>query len=235
ERSAELGLAPAQYRIGNLYEKGVGVERDLAKAKTWYQLAADQGNASAMHNLAVLFAMGGDGPRDNDSAARWFMKAAELGVKDSQFNLGILAAKGLGVPQNLEESYKWFALVAEAGDKDAATKRDEVAKALRPEQLAKARAATELWKPKPVVEEANTIDIPESWRESETVTAAVDVKQAIRAVQDILNKRGFNAGPADGIMGARTQTAIAAYQAEQGMEPTGKIDEALVRSLLEKD
>lgn len=235
ERSAELGLAPAQYRIGNLYEKGVGVERDLAKAKTWYQLAADQGNASAMHNLAVLFAMGGDGPRDNDSAARWFMKAAELGVKDSQFNLGILAAKGLGVPQNLEESYKWFALVAEAGDKDAATKRDEVAKALRPEQLAKARAATELWKPKPVAEEANTVDIPESWREGETVTAAVDVKQAIRAVQDILNKRGFNAGPADGIMGAKTQTAIAAYQAEQGMEPTGKIDEALVRSLLETD
>ncbi|WP_127595659.1 peptidoglycan-binding protein [Nitratireductor alexandrii] len=235
ERSAELGLAPAQYRIGNLYEKGVGVARDLAKAKTWYQLAADQGNASAMHNLAVLFAMGGDGPRDNDSAARWFMKAAELGVKDSQFNLGILAAKGLGVPQSLEESYKWFALVAEAGDKDAAVKRDEVAKALRPEQLAKARAATELWKPKPVVEEANTVDIPESWRESETVTAAVDVKQAIRAVQDILNKRGFNAGPADGIMGAKTQSAIAAYQAEQGMEPTGQINEALVRSLLEQD
>ncbi|MVA98494.1 peptidoglycan-binding protein [Nitratireductor sp. CAU 1489] len=235
ERSAELGLAPAQYRIGNLYEKGVGVERDLAKAKTWYQLAADQGNASAMHNLAVLFAMGGDGPRDNDSAARWFIKAAELGVKDSQFNLGILAAKGLGVPQSLEESYKWFALVAEAGDKDAATKRDEVAKALRPEQLAKARAATELWKPKPVVEDANAVDIPESWRESETVTAAVDVKQAIRAVQDILNKRGFNAGPADGIMGAKTQTAIAAYQAEQGMEPTGQINEALVRSLLDRD
>ena len=61
EKSAELGFAPAQYRIGNFYEKGIGVERDVKKAKTWYQLAAEQGNASAMHNLAVLFAMGADG------------------------------------------------------------------------------------------------------------------------------------------------------------------------------
>lgn len=234
ERAAEMGLAPAQYRIGNLYEKGVGVERDLGKAKTWYQMAADQGNASAMHNLAVLFAMGGDGVRDNDSAARWFVRAAELGVKDSQFNLGILSAKGLGVPQSLEESYKWFALVAKAGDKDAASKRDEVAKALRPEQLAKARAATDLWKPKPVVEEANTVDIPETWRESEATTAGIDMKQAIRNIQAILNKNGYDAGPADGIMGDRTKTAIAQFQNDNGMDATGEIDEPLVRALLEK-
>ena len=61
EKSAELGFAPAQYRTGNLYEKGLGVARDVTKAKTWYQLAAAQGNASAMHNLAVLLAMGADG------------------------------------------------------------------------------------------------------------------------------------------------------------------------------
>lgn len=139
EKAADLGLAPAQYRIGNFYEKGIGVERDIARAKTWYQMAAEQGNASAMHNLAVLFAMGADGTADNDSAGRWFQQAAELGVKDSQFNLGILSAKGVGMPQSLEEAYKWFALVAKSGDRDAATKRDEIANALRPEQLERAR------------------------------------------------------------------------------------------------
>ena len=139
EKAAELGFAPAQYRIGNMYEKGTGVARDAAKAKTWYQLAAAQGNANAMHNLAVLFAMGADGTIDNDSATRWFFNAAELGVKDSQFNLGILAAKGIGMRQNLEESYKWFAIVAKQGDKEAAAKRDEIAKALNPEQLTHAK------------------------------------------------------------------------------------------------
>src|SRR6185312_2655993 len=138
EKSAELGFAPAEYRIGNFSEKGIGVTRDIQKAKTWYQLAAGQGNASAMHNLAVLFAMAADGVTDNESAARWFQAAADLGVKDSQFNLGILAAKGVGMKQNLEEAYKWFALVAKTGDKDAASKRDEIANALRPEQLERA-------------------------------------------------------------------------------------------------
>ncbi|KAB2955178.1 MAG: peptidoglycan-binding protein [Rhizobiaceae bacterium] len=234
ERSAELGFAPAQYRIGNFLEKGTGVERSIAKAKTWYQLAAEQGNASAMHNLAVLYAMGADGVADNDSAARWFTKAAELGVKDSQFNLGILSAKGVGVPQDLEESYKWFALVAKAGDRDAAAKRDEVANALRPEQLARARATVELWKPKPVDPEANVVEIPEGWGEPGTKTASVDMKKAIANVQKILNKNGYEAGGADGVMGEKTKAAIMAFQTDNGLEPTGEIDEKLVKLLLEK-
>ena len=234
EKAADLGLAPAQYRIGNFYEKGLGIDRDIVKAKTWYQMAAEQGNASAMHNLAVLYAMGADGTADNDSAARWFQNAAELGVKDSQFNLGILAAKGVGMPQSLEESYKWFALVAKTGDRDAATKRDEIANALRPEQLEQARAATELWKAKPVNAETNTVTIPDAWRESDAKTASVDMKQAVRNIQNILNKNGYDAGSADGMMGAKTKVAIAAFQKDNGMEATGEVDEKLVRKLLEK-
>jgi localization factor PodJL len=234
ERAAEQGFAPAQYRIGNFHEKGIGVERDVAKAKTWYQLAAAQGNASAMHNLAVLFAMGTDGAVDNDSAARWFVKAAELGVKDSQYNLGILSAKGLGVPQSLEESYKWFALLAKDGDKDAAAKRDEVANALRPEQLARARAATELWKPKPLAEDANMVDVPESWQESAGTTASVDMKKAVMTIQLILNKNGYDAGTADGVMGDRTKSAIMAFQKDNGMAPTGEVNDQLVQTLLAK-
>src|SRR5690606_34223392 len=125
------------------YEKGIGVARDIAEAKRWYRQAAESGNASAMHNLAVLHAMGAEGDADNEAASRWFLRAAELGVRDSQFNLGILSAKGVGMEQNLQEAYKWFALVAKAGDKDAAEKRDEIARALRPEQLETARAAAE--------------------------------------------------------------------------------------------
>jgi localization factor PodJL len=234
EKAADAGLAPAQYRIGNLYEKGVGVERDVAKAKTWYQLAAAQGNASAMHNLAVLFAMGADGTSDNESAARWFLEAAELGVKDSQFNLGILSAKGVGMPQNLEEAYKWFALVAKTGDKDASDKRDEIANALRPEQLEKARAAAELWRARDVEAEANTVDVPDSWNESQDTTAGIDLKQAVQDIQAILNKNGYDAGPADGLMGRRTQSAIAAFQTDNGMAATGEVDEPLVRALLAK-
>ncbi|MBZ9918857.1 peptidoglycan-binding protein [Mesorhizobium sp. BR1-1-12] len=233
EKSAELGFAPAEYRIGNFYEKGIGVPRDIKKSKTWYQLAAEQGNASAMHNLAVLFAMAADGVTDNESAAHWFQEAADLGVKDSQFNLGILAAKGVGMKQNLEESYKWFALVAKTGDKDAAAKRDEIANALRPEQLERARAATELWKAKPLDQAANSADIPESWQDgTPQTTASIDMKKAVKNIQLILNKNGYDAGGADGVMGAKTKNAIVAFQTDNKLPATGAVDEKLVKALL---
>lgn len=233
--AADLGFAPAQYRLANFYEKGTGVDRDLAKAKTWYQMAAEQGNASAMHNLAVLYAMGQNGVGDYDSAGSWFTKAADLGVKDSQFNLAILHARGSGVPQDLEESYKWFAIAAQSGDKDAAKKRDEVANALRPEQLESARAKVELWKPGALVESANSVRIPPEWRGEDTRTASVDMKKAVRNIQAILTKNGFDTGGVDGIMGNNTITAIKAFQTSVGLEPTGEVNDALVKELLARN
>lgn len=234
--SAERGFAPAQYRLGNFSEKGLGMPRDAAKATQLYEQAAMQGNASAMHNLAVLYATGADGNADNDAAGRWFFKAAELGVKDSQFNLGILTAKGLGRSQNLEESYKWFSLAANSGDADAAEKRDQVAKSLKPEQLERAINLTKLWKPKDMIEDANSVSIPDAWTDEKTVTtASVDMKKAVRNIQLILQKNGYDAGTPDGVMGNKTREAISAFQKANGMKPTGEVDQILVEALLSKN
>lgn len=233
--AAERGFAPAQYRIGNFYEKGLGVDRDAAKAKHWYELAANQGNASAMHNLAVLLAAGTNGAPDNEAAARWFTRAAELGVKDSQFNLAILSAKGVGMKQNLEESYKWFAIAAQAGDSDAASKREDVAHAMTPDQLARAKAAFALWKPKAMDADANALNIPEQWRETPVKTGSLDMEKAVRNIQLILNKNGYDAGGSDGRIGSKTREAIMAFQKDNGLKPTGNIDKDLVQNLLKKN
>jgi len=34
ELAAQQGLAPAQFRLGGFYEKGIGVKKDLAEART---------------------------------------------------------------------------------------------------------------------------------------------------------------------------------------------------------
>ncbi|MBA9031210.1 peptidoglycan-binding protein [Rhizobium leguminosarum] len=231
--AADKGFAPAQYRLGSMYEKGNGVERDIAKAKGFYEQAANQGNASAMHNLAVLYASGALGQQDYATAASWFTKAANLGITDSQFNLAILCARGNGVPADLEESYKWFAIAAKAGDKDAAQKRDEVAKAMKPDQLERARAKADLWKPEPVDHRTNAIDIPDEWAGTGAKTATVDMKKAVRNIQAILNNNGFDAGVPDGEMGAKTVTAIKNFQKSVGQEPDGKVTDATVKALLE--
>ena len=83
DRAAAQGLAPAQYRLGALYEKGIGVARDPALAKAWYKKAADAGNARAMHNLAVLIAEGAGSIKPDYSGGRRLVpqKASRLGVQ----------------------------------------------------------------------------------------------------------------------------------------------------------
>jgi localization factor PodJL len=234
QRAADLGHAPSQYRIANFYEKGSGLERDLDAAKKWYQLSAEQGNASAMHNLAVLYATAGAVP-DYENAAEWFGRAAEVGVRDSQVNLAILYARGDGVPRDLEKSYKWFAIAANDGDKDAAVKRDEVFNALRPEQVEAARASVANWTAQPIDADANEVEVPASWQGASTETASVDMSKAIRNIQAILNNNGFDAGAPDGVMGRKTVAAIKEFQASIGMEPTGEVDDNLVKELLARN
>ena len=47
-------------------------------------------------------------------------------------------------------------------------------------------------------------------------------QQDIREVQRLLNARGYDAGPADGIMGPRTRSAITAFQRDSGMAVDGE-------------
>ncbi|MDP9813300.1 localization factor PodJL [Rhizobium tibeticum] len=233
--AADKGFAPAEYRLGNIYEKGTGIDRDIAKARQYYEQAANQGNASAMHNLAVLYASGALGQQDYKAAADWFVKAANLGITDSQFNLAILCARGNGVAQDLTESYKWFAIAAKGGDKDASQKRDEVANAMKPDQLQTARAKADLWKAAPLDSKANGVDVPDEWVGNATKTSTVDMKKAIRNIQAILNNNGFDAGQPDGEMGAKTVAAIKTFQKSIGQEPSGKINDVTVKALLERN
>ncbi|MGI9356692.1 MAG: peptidoglycan-binding protein [Rhizobiaceae bacterium] len=235
--AAEQGFAPAQYSVGSLYEKGIGVDRDIDKASMLYEKAAEQGNARAMHNLAVIAATGNPPSTapDMNTAVSWFKQAANLGIKDSQFNLGILYGQGMGVPQNLAESYKWFALAAKTGDSDAASKRDEVANAMDPDDLDVARKEVSNWKVGKLNEAANRVEVPEEWRGRATnkapASAGLDQQQLVQKAQAMLNERGFDVGTPDGVIGPQTSKAISEFQRSAGIPVTGKVDKRLLKAL----
>ena len=50
-RAADLGYSKACYVLALCYEKGVGLPKDIAKAKEYYEKAAKKGNIMARHNL----------------------------------------------------------------------------------------------------------------------------------------------------------------------------------------
>ena len=188
-----------------------------------------------MHNLAVLYATGVDGKSEPELAAQWFEGAAEYGMHDSQYNLGILYARGAGVDQDLVKSFKWFSIVAAAGDEDAGRKRDEIAKGLTPEQLKAAEDKVAAFRPKPRDEAVNTVDIPEEWAAPASdpmQTSSIDMKRAIRNIQAILIKLGYDPGAPDGVVGEKTTAAIKAFQKQAGLDADGRIDETLIRALL---
>lgn len=55
--------------------------------------------------------------------------------------------------------------------------------------------------------------------------------ETVRAVQQKLNELGYNAGPADGLMGRGTRAAIIAFQEDRGLAATGAADQALLLQL----
>ena len=53
----------------------------------------------------------------------------------------------------------------------------------------------------------------------------------IYKVQKKLKEIGYDPGPADGVYGKKTATAIAEFQRDKDIPPTGKIDEATLKAL----
>lgn len=53
--AAKQGNAEAQYRLGVMYSRGVGVRKDTAEAMKWYRRAASRGHAKARENLEYVY------------------------------------------------------------------------------------------------------------------------------------------------------------------------------------
>lgn len=154
-RAADRGFAMAQYRLAKLYERGEGVQTDLAVARQWTERAAAAGNRRAMHDLGVYFARGEGAPLDEAAAFRWFRQAAELGVADSQYNLGVLYQQGRGVNASPSEALFWFMVAARQGDQDAGGRATALESQLPQIQVQQARARAQAFRPRAASAVAN--------------------------------------------------------------------------------
>lgn len=131
---AEHGDVLAQFKLGMLHEKGLGVRQDYKEAVRWYRLAAAQGDTDAQLTLGGIYALGLGIRQDYKEAVKWYRLAAEQGDVLAQLCLGTIYARGRGVaslggiypneqgvPKNHKEAAKWYRLAAEQGDVYAQT------------------------------------------------------------------------------------------------------------------
>jgi TPR repeat protein len=113
---AESGHALAQYNLGIAYSQGVGVDKDMVVASSWWKRSALQGHRDSAYNLGLVYARGDkDLPKNMALAAHWWQQAAIRGDAIAQFNLGMMYARGEGVKQDMETAIRWWQISASNG------------------------------------------------------------------------------------------------------------------------
>lgn len=144
---AEKADALAQYNLGTMYDRGLGVTEDIEQAIDWYRRAGEQGDVSAQYHLARIYAEGRRVPK-NDQAAYWYRRAAERDDPDAQYYLSLSYREGRGVPRDIKQAYFWWLIASAKLHGRALQDRDKAEAELTATQRAEVQAQASKWKPK---------------------------------------------------------------------------------------
>lgn len=112
----DAGNVEIAFKIGVMYNKGLGVAKNFDEALKWYRKAAERGYAPAQRNLAIMYDTGSGCAENDAEALKWYRKAAEQGDAEAQSNLGAMYHMGLGCEKNYHEAAKWYRKAAEQGN-----------------------------------------------------------------------------------------------------------------------
>lgn len=89
-----------------------GVDRNLYRAKYWFETAAKEtDDAEAMHSLARLHLE----EKADSLALFWFRGAADAGERDAMVDLGLMYDQGRGTPRDPAEAVRLYGRAAQAG------------------------------------------------------------------------------------------------------------------------
>ena len=104
--------APAMTLLGELYNQGLGVKQDSAKAAEWYRLAAARGDAHAMASLGLMAIDGRGVTKDAKAGRDWLEEAARRGEGAAAYNLALILL-GTGRGEDLERAAGLLRVAAE--------------------------------------------------------------------------------------------------------------------------
>ena len=230
------GFATATFNLGVLIQRGEGVEADPEQAFDLFLEAADEGNSHAQNAVGLAYLTGNGVQPDPVQAATWFTTASANSNPRGAFYLGWMFENGVDGAPDLESAAAWYRVAAEAGDEYAASALAEI------EDLTGADAADAA--AVEAADEAGEDDVtadnvadagPAEPTETEPAAEGEPERELtrddIREVQRHLTELGYDPGPADGLMGARTESAIQAFQEAGDLEVDGAATPSLLNAL----
>ncbi|WP_424244550.1 TPR repeat protein [Elusimicrobium posterum] len=113
QAGAKAGDSWSYVVLGNMYGRGLGVDKDLTKSAEFYKKAADKKNTTGMFNLATAY-VNGDGVKQNSKTAiKLYKKAAKGGNYEGYYMIGKIYDEGKGVKQDLKKALEYYTMAAE--------------------------------------------------------------------------------------------------------------------------
>lgn len=129
EKSAYLGFAKAQHKMGQAYELcQFGCDFNPSYSLHYYGLAANQGNSEAALGVSRWFLFGYEGvfKKNEELAFKYAQQASNAKLATGQFAMGYYYEIGIHVEKNVSEARKWYRLAAENGNSDAKGRLDSL-------------------------------------------------------------------------------------------------------------
>ena len=131
--AAGVGDAKAAWWLGRLHAQNEVPAADPAKARQWYEIAAEAGLPEAQYALADLFDRGDGVEQNADEAQRLYALAAETwlsraldGEVEAMKRLARMHGCGNGVEKLPFMERRWYETAADAGDPEAMRKLGEL-------------------------------------------------------------------------------------------------------------
>lgn len=119
KRAADVGVAFAQYKLGNLYERGEFISKDLEKAFFNYKKASEKHVADALYELGNCYYSGSGTSKNAKEAVRCFELASGQDHAEAWNNLGYCYYSGTGVRKNREKAFEAYRKAFQYGCKGA--------------------------------------------------------------------------------------------------------------------
>ncbi|WP_353643295.1 hypothetical protein [Mesorhizobium sp. WSM2239] len=139
---AEGNNPEAAFWLGDMYESGLGVPKNLDTALKWYHKSAEADWTAAEVRLGEIYFNGTETLQDFAQAHKWLEQAAHAGNSEAQQDLGQLYAHGWGVEKDPIWAYVWYEIAAREGNYEAQHLRDELIKTMSDGDIAEAQKLT---------------------------------------------------------------------------------------------
>lgn len=97
-----------QYRIGKMYNCGLGTEKDFGKAFEWFEKAVIAENKYAQYSLGSLYYYGNGTEQNFEKAFALYKKSADKGNAYGCYQAAKMLESGVGAEIDLEKSDEYF-------------------------------------------------------------------------------------------------------------------------------